>query len=190
MNTPRPTLEEGTRERYGFSVDEPLLPIVFLLSGTQTLEVDFAAAYSQALNALSTYSVRADYAAEPKNFHTYSQADQKRIWARMIAVVDAVRMGQDLTFAPLPIPTPETDAAFALLETTPFQQASLLIAESSLTAYWLIHTARHELLKVERRLENGQNRIQTSVLAQGTETEISAAFQTAKSHFEQTGQFG
>ncbi len=189
VSDPRPTVEQGNRERYGFFVDKPMLPIPIKLAWEDVIAVDFLQVYNLSFNHISTYFTRANYAKEPFNFHTYSQADQKRIWARMVAVVDAVRMGQDLTFAPFPIPTPETDAAFALLEATPFQQASLLIAESSLTAYWLIHTARHELLQVERRLETEQNRLQTSVLAQGTETEISAAFQTAKSHFEQTGQF-
>jgi hypothetical protein len=88
VSNPKPSLEVGLAETFGFSVDAVIPPINIPLAGEETLPLDFGAVYNQTFASLSAYSHRVDYEQLPENFQTYSEADQKRIREVMRRVVD------------------------------------------------------------------------------------------------------
>lgn len=96
VTDPRPTLELGKMDVYGFVVDEPLPIINIPLADDDSFALDFDAAYQKTFASLAAYSQRVDYASEPERFDSYSADDQGRIRDRMAAVMDAERAGLDL----------------------------------------------------------------------------------------------
>lgn len=79
VSDPTPSLEDGIAATYGFHVDAPVPMINFPLVGTDSLTIDFDAAYQHTFTSLSTFSRRVDYSALPENFNRYSDDDQIRI---------------------------------------------------------------------------------------------------------------
>ncbi len=171
---------------YGFDVNQPFSPIEIPLVGDESFVMDFGAAYTYTLEKIYAFTNEIDYSQEPLNFQSYTPFDQQQLWAVMVKMVEAERLGRDLNQ-----PQPAIVLGELLQKTlTSARQAVLLVNPKTLALVWLVHTPSRELLACYGRVENSHLVAETSVLAQGTETEISAAFQTAKSHFEQTGQFG
>jgi hypothetical protein len=113
---PRPKFIQGMGYPYHFGVDEPVPAVDIPLNGNDTLKFDFARAYNKTFEE-TLYGARlVDYSQLPLNFDRYSQDDQLRILARMLAVLKAVRDGVDLeTGAPLPIEDLPYDQALSQL---------------------------------------------------------------------------
>jgi hypothetical protein len=123
---------------YGFRVDEPLLPIEVPLAAGDKIEVDFGAVYKHTFERLSWFHTAVDYAKEPLHFQSYQRPDQQRIWARMLAVVDAKQTGQSLDRGPFP--PLKRDSALKMVIDSGYDAAALLVDEQELAVGWL---ARH-----------------------------------------------
>jgi hypothetical protein len=193
VSDPRPSIQQGQAHIYGFRVDEAMPPIDIPLAGHESILLDFAAAYNRTFSSLSTFSNRADYSKEPVALETYTKDDRFRIWARMLAVMDAERAGRDLQQGPFPAPI--EDPALKRLASEPFEEASLLIDEDHLDAYWLIRrraagASDDHSLVVMHRHEDPQSRmigIQVEHVKTAASSTIAALYSTLKSIFEQEG---
>lgn len=136
VSDPRPVIEKGIMQFYGFKVENPIMPIRVPLAHEDSITVDFGAIYNRTFASNSAHAKRANYAREPLAFEVFSHADQLRIWARMLAVLDAIKDGKDLDKAPFELPTDEPSLAY--LRDHPYQTACLMLDENTFEAYWLV----------------------------------------------------
>lgn len=106
---PHPGFREGKAYHYPFDVDAPIPIIEIPLKANDVLKFDFGAIYHKTLEE-GMYGYSLDYARLPVNFDRYSEADQTRIAARMLSILEAVRDGIDLETGPFPVkPLPLAD---------------------------------------------------------------------------------
>jgi hypothetical protein len=110
VSDPRPTLQDGRTDVYGFDVDAPLPIIDLPLAGKHTVQVNFGQVYNRTFESLAAYSYRVNYAQPPERLETYREADQARIEARLAAVLDAHERGIDLETGPFEIERDEEPA--------------------------------------------------------------------------------
>jgi Protein of unknown function (DUF4058) len=107
---PRPTFREGKAYRYPFDVDAPIPKVDIPLNAGDLLTFDFGEAYRKTFEE-GIYGDRLNYAHLPMNFDRYSEADQGRIAARMLSVLEARHDGIDLETGPFPFkPLPLAEA--------------------------------------------------------------------------------
>ena len=101
-----------------FDVDAPFPTVALPLSGDETLAFDFGVPYRKTFEETLYGLQLVDYAMLPDGFERYSANDQRRIAARMLAVVEAATAGADLETGPFPVvdlPLEETLARLAAL---------------------------------------------------------------------------
>jgi hypothetical protein len=98
---PRPDLEEASGYIHEFNVDDPLPEVMIPLNRDDRLLFDFGIPYQKTFEEMSYGLFRVDYARLPDHFQRYSEADQKRVAVRMLAVLKAHQAGQNLENAPL-----------------------------------------------------------------------------------------
>jgi hypothetical protein len=146
VTDPRP-IADGQMAVYGFAVDEPQDHIQIPLLAGESVAVDFLGGYRHTFERFPWYSSAVDYAREPRAFHTYHPADQGRIWARMLAVIDAVRTGQDLDDGPFPIRS--DDPTLQALMRAGYQAAALLVADDLSRMGWLLLRGEGEAARLE-----------------------------------------
>ena len=97
---PRPDFHTGPVCLHEFDVDQAIPTVTIPLIGADQLAFDFDAAYQKTFtDALYGYDL--DYRQLPLNFQRYSQVDQQRIAAKMVAVLEAAQRGVDLETGPL-----------------------------------------------------------------------------------------
>jgi Protein of unknown function (DUF4058) len=99
---PRPILEDGEALVVPFYVDEPIPMVHIPLNAGDSLEFDFDLLYRKTFEEMF-YGYNLDYARLPMNFDRYSEADQTRIAARMLSVLEAAGDGVDLETGPFPV---------------------------------------------------------------------------------------
>ncbi len=88
VSDPRPSLKEGLSHLHGFDVDTPFPLIdVPLEEGEALAAFDFGIAYAATFAETPTYARVVDYAQEPIEVQTYSDADQERIKALIAEIV-------------------------------------------------------------------------------------------------------
>jgi hypothetical protein len=114
---PRPEWYEGQLFNYAFAVDEPLPQTRIPLNADDVLEFDFGPAYHRTLAETFFAYEHVDYTQLPLNFGRYDEADQARIAARMVAVLEAAVTQVDLESGPFPTLDLSLDEALAQLET-------------------------------------------------------------------------
>jgi hypothetical protein len=112
---PHPALMQGRSRTTFMDVDDPLPRVTIPLAGADVLAFDFGAPYQRTLTEL-TYGRLVDYRHLPDHVERYSPADQARIAARMLAVLEAARAGRDLETDPLPTTPGELDDLLARLQ--------------------------------------------------------------------------
>lgn len=118
---PRPTLMKGPARLYQFDVDQSLPVVDIPLQGSDVLAFDFGQPYNRTLEE-SMFGLDVDYRQFPPNFQRYHSADQERIAARMVAVLDANVHNVDLETGPFPIRDMTLSAALAEIESLREQQ--------------------------------------------------------------------
>lgn len=112
---PRPEYATSQARFYEFDVDSPIPAAVIPLNAGDRPQVDFDLVYQKTITELF-FGDLVDYARLPEAFDRYSEADQARIVARMLAVLDAAQQGADLdASAPLPVETLDLPAGLARL---------------------------------------------------------------------------
>jgi hypothetical protein len=111
---PRPTLRKGRVYRKAFDVDSPIPRMPIPLAGDDFIVFDFDPPYQRTFEEMY-YGSDVNYAQFPVNFSRYAAADQARIAARMLAVLEAAVAGADLETAPLPMPPISLAAALEQL---------------------------------------------------------------------------
>jgi hypothetical protein len=89
VTNPRPSLEAGFMQVYGFRVDDPIPTISIPLSSEDALTLDMNAVYQRTFSSLASFSQRVDYEQLPVNFTSYDDQDQQRIKSRMEAVTSS-----------------------------------------------------------------------------------------------------
>ncbi len=114
---PRPTIPVGKAYHYQFDVDEPLPSVAIPLNDEDVLHFDFNTPYHYTLEANLFGLELMDYSQLPDHFNRYSNADQARIAARMVAVLQAAHTGIDLESGPFPVEPISLEAALAQIET-------------------------------------------------------------------------
>jgi hypothetical protein len=97
---PRPNLEKGWGQVFGFAVDEPIPSVNIPLHGDDSITLDFGLVYTNSIEA-GTFTKKVNYAALPVHFDRYSPADQARIARRMLAVLAAAET--ECSNPPLPV---------------------------------------------------------------------------------------
>jgi uncharacterized protein DUF4058 len=113
---PRPNIIEGEGHIYNFKVDEPIPVVNIPLNASDLLEFDFGAPYAKTFEE-TFYGVEVvDYSQLPQNFDRYSEDDQARIVARMLAVIEAAQSGQNLEDGPFPVKPVTLENGLAQLE--------------------------------------------------------------------------
>lgn len=83
VTNPRPSLEAGKMNMYGFTIDETISPVEIPLSGNDTITLDFDAVYQRTYRSIGAFSYGVDYEQYPENFNSYTLEDQQRIAALM-----------------------------------------------------------------------------------------------------------
>ena len=112
---PRPDFHTGPVCLHEFDVDQAIPTVTIPLIGRDQLAFDFDAAYQKTFtDALYGYDL--DYRQLPLNFQRYSQADQQRIAAKMVAVLEAVQRGVNLESGPLQAVEMELAVALTQIE--------------------------------------------------------------------------
>ncbi|MBC8099266.1 MAG: DUF4058 family protein [Armatimonadetes bacterium] len=87
VTDPRPTLNSGQMQVYGWRVDEPLPTIVLPLAlGDAPAALALNPVYDKTFTSVSGFWARIDYAQLPANFDAYDGVDQARIQALMHTV--------------------------------------------------------------------------------------------------------
>jgi hypothetical protein len=99
---PRPEYHTGKAYLYAFDVDMPIPKGKIPLNAGDVVEFDFGIAYQKTFDE-ALYGYGLDYSQLPLNFDRYGPADQQRIAARMLAVLEAARDGVDLDGEILPV---------------------------------------------------------------------------------------
>ncbi|MDX1992356.1 MAG: DUF4058 family protein [bacterium] len=114
---PRPDFLSGQVRSREFDVDQLLPTVNIPLSGSDVLAFDFGVPYRKTFEEMY-YGLRfVDYTQFPLNFDRYSEVDQARIVARMLAVLKAARAGMDLEAdTPLEVEAITLEAGLAELE--------------------------------------------------------------------------
>ena len=97
---PRPRLAEGQASINEFDVDEPIPTVTIPLSEGDLIDVDFGAPYQKQFEDMLYGLESVDYEQLPLHFDRYTEVDQARIVARMVAVLDANRHGENLNETP------------------------------------------------------------------------------------------
>lgn len=100
---PRPKPMQGIVRVIGFDVDQPIPSATIALNTEHTLTINFDKPYHKTLEDALYGLELVNYAEFPQRFDRYRAADQGRIAARMLAVLEAARDGGDLENAPLPV---------------------------------------------------------------------------------------
>ncbi len=100
---PRPTFEDGNTRLARCWVDQALPTVPIPLQGDDLIPIDFNAPYQRTFEGLwyglnTDYPV--DYAQFPVGWEHYTPADQARIAARMLAVIEVVGRGESLDGPP------------------------------------------------------------------------------------------
>jgi Protein of unknown function (DUF4058) len=114
---PRPILEKGPTQVVPFDVDQPLPIARIPLNGGDFLDFDFGLPYRKTLEE-GYYGDFVDYTQFPGNFERYGPADQARIAARMMTILEKAQQGIDLETGPFavnPITLEEALARIAAL---------------------------------------------------------------------------
>lgn len=83
VTDPRPSLQAGQMNVYGFGVDDRLPIVNIPLAGDDIVSLDFGAVYNHTYEILDTFSEDVDYEQLPPNFERYRASDQARILQRM-----------------------------------------------------------------------------------------------------------
>jgi hypothetical protein len=112
---PRPDFEAGPASVNEFDVDERIPVIEIPLNGGDKLTFDFGAPYQKTFEE-GFFGDEVDYSQLPLNFERYSTADQRRITARMLAVLEAERAGVDLESGLLPVKNVPLDEALKQID--------------------------------------------------------------------------
>jgi len=100
---PRPDIKNGVVRVNEFDVDAPIPTLSIQLNREDVLTFDFNAPYQKTF-AEALYGLEwVDYRQLPLNFERYSYADQTRIAARVLAVLEAAQNGLDLEGGPFEI---------------------------------------------------------------------------------------
>ncbi len=99
---PRPDLAHGQVRVREFDVDEALPTVTIPLVADDALAFDFGRPYRKTFEEALFGLELVDYGQLPVNFQRYSDADQARIAARMVTVLEAARQGRDLESGPFP----------------------------------------------------------------------------------------
>jgi Protein of unknown function (DUF4058) len=119
---PRPDIKSGVVRINEFDVDVPIPTLSIQLNGDDILTFDFGVPY-QKTYVEALYGLEwVDYSHLPVHFERYSIADQTRIAAHMLAVLEAAHNGIDLESASFPVK--EVDLETALAEIKDIIQAS------------------------------------------------------------------
>jgi len=113
---PRPDLTHGQVRVREFDVDEAIPSITIPLIGGDTLPFDFSIPYRKTFEEALFGLELVDYRQLPVNFQRYSEADQARIAARMVAILEAARQGVDLEKGPFPAKVVPLATALAAIE--------------------------------------------------------------------------
>ncbi len=98
---PRPTLPKGRVYRKAFAVDSPIPRMPIPLESDDFIVFDFDPPYQRSFEEMY-YGNSVNYTEFPVNFSRYSAADQARIAARMLAILEASVAGIDLETMPQP----------------------------------------------------------------------------------------
>ncbi|MDX1992357.1 MAG: DUF4058 family protein [bacterium] len=93
---PRPDVYHGVVRSLEFDVDAPIPTARIPLSSDDVLDFDFGLPYKKTYEEMLYGLEYVDYGQLPLNFDRYSEVDQARIVARMLAVLKAAREGTDL----------------------------------------------------------------------------------------------
>lgn len=112
---PRPNFKAGRAYLREFDVDAPIPPMTIPLNAGDKLEFDFGRVSQKSYEEI-LYGYDMDYTELPMNFDRYSKADQRRIAARMLSVLEAACNGVDLESGPFPVKDIELEAALAQIE--------------------------------------------------------------------------
>lgn len=99
---PRPDLAHGQIRVREFDVDEALPTVKIPLVADDALAFDFGLPYRKTFEEALFGLELVDYRQLPVNFQRYSDADQTRIAARMVTVLEAAQQGHNLEKAPFP----------------------------------------------------------------------------------------
>ncbi|MCE7982031.1 MAG: DUF4058 family protein [Caldilinea sp. CFX5] len=118
---PRPLITYGKLYVYHFDVDQPIPIVTIPLSRADRIDFDFGVPYERMLEMELFTLELVDYTQLPNNFNRYNPADQQRIAARMIAVLEATQQGLDLETGPFPTQPISLEEALTRIEA--FQQA-------------------------------------------------------------------
>jgi uncharacterized protein DUF4058 len=110
---PRPDIKSGVVRVNEFDVDTPIPTLKLRLNGDDILTFDFDVPY-QKTYVEALYGLEwVDYSRLPFHFERYSAADQARIAARMLAVLQAAQSGVDLQSGPFAVKNIALDSALA-----------------------------------------------------------------------------
>jgi hypothetical protein len=93
---PRPVFDDGKVYPHEFEVDREIPHVSIPLSAGDVLKFDFNEPYKKTYAEMLYGLEWVDYSQLPLHFDRYSQDDQVRILARMLAVLDAARQKLDL----------------------------------------------------------------------------------------------
>lgn len=99
---PRPMITQGKLYVYHFDVDQPIPTVIIPLSGRDSINFDFGLPYERMVEMELFTLETVDYRQLPTNFAHYTPADQARIAARMLTVLEAAQKGIDLESGPFP----------------------------------------------------------------------------------------
>jgi hypothetical protein len=109
---PRPEFLAGEARTYPFYVDDPIPVVDIPLNDGDVVTYDFNAPYDKTFTE-GFFGDSVDYSQLPPNFDRYSEPDQARIAARMLAVIEAAQKGINLETGPFPAPVIPLDDALA-----------------------------------------------------------------------------
>jgi hypothetical protein len=112
---PRPVFFEGQGHFWQFRIDQPIPTVKIPLSGSDSFDFDFGAAYRKTFEEM-LYGQQVDYLKLPESFERYSSNDQAQIVARMLAVIDAATKGADLEKTSLIVEPITLETGLARLE--------------------------------------------------------------------------
>ncbi len=113
---PRPDVETGQAFLAAFDIDQPIPPMTIPLNAGDVFPFDFGVPYTKTYEEMLYGVELVDYSQLPLNFDRYSPDDQARIAARMLAVIEAAKRGENLeTGRPFPVTLLPLDEALAQL---------------------------------------------------------------------------
>ncbi|MCB0061616.1 MAG: DUF4058 family protein [Caldilineaceae bacterium] len=114
---PRPDLQNGKVYLDEFDVDAPIPTVPIPLNGTDLLRFDFGVPYRKTFEE-ELYGLEfVNYRELPQRLQRYSEEDQTRIAARMLAVLEAAQAHVDLETGPFPAEPVPLETALAELKT-------------------------------------------------------------------------